>query len=265
MESTPTPIAAAQLSAHFGTANAPLIIDVRRTAQYEEDRVQVAGALRRVPEEVTQWLTALPVGRPIVVYCVHGRQVSQSVATQLSASGFEAYYLEGGINAWQAQNLPTRLRTAPASPQWVTRARPKIDRIACPWLILRFIDPQAEFLYVPGEQVQSIAAQTGATPFDIVGAEFGHVGEECSFDAFIRIFGIVDPALKQLATIIRGADTGHPELTPQSAGLSAISMGLSHNFSDDHDVLRHGLVIYDALYAWCRSCQAETHNWPPQS
>jgi hypothetical protein len=147
---------------------------------------------------------------------------------------------------------------------WVTRERPKIDRIACPWLIRRFIDPEASFLFVPTEQVFDVARVTGATAYDIPGAEpFSHDGELCSFDAFLKVYGIADAALDALALIVRGADTGHPELTPQSPGLLALSLGLSANYLDDHAMLEHGMVMYDALYAWCRSCQGETHNWTP--
>ena len=148
--------------------------------------------------------------------------------------------------------------------KWVTRERPKIDRIACPWLILRFIDAQAEFLYVPPAEVLAVAQATGATPYDIPGVEMSHVGELCSFDAFLAKHRLEDPALQQLAAIVRGADTSRLDLTPQSAGLYAISLGLSHCFADDHEMLRHGLVMYDALYAWCKACQGEEHRWPPR-
>ena len=147
--------------------------------------------------------------------------------------------------------------------KWVTRERPKIDRIACPWLIARFIDPQAEFLYVPADQVQRVADETGAVPYDIPGAEMGHVGELCSFDAFLKKYQLNDPALQQLAAIVRGADSGRPDLTPQSHGLLAISLGLSRNIPDDHEMLRHGKVIYDALYAWAKTRRGEKHSWPP--
>ncbi len=148
--------------------------------------------------------------------------------------------------------------------KWITRERPKIDRIACPWLIQRFIDTEAEFLYVPSNDVHRVAAQTGATPYDIPGVEMTHVGELCSFDAFIDKYQLDDPALRQLASIVRGADTSRLDLTPQSAGLYAISLGLSAVHHDDHEMLRHGLVMYEALYAWCQSCQGETHAWPPK-
>lgn len=147
--------------------------------------------------------------------------------------------------------------------KWVTRERPKIDRIACPWLVLRFIDTNAEFLYVPADQVMNVAQHTGAIPYDVPGVEFSHVGELCSFDAFLGKYGLKERGLAELAAIVRGADTSRLELTPQSAGLYAISLGLSANFTDDHEMLRHGLVVYDALYAWCSRLQNETHNWPP--
>lgn len=149
--------------------------------------------------------------------------------------------------------------------KWITRERPKIDRIACPWLVTRFIDKDAEFLYVPSGDVLRIANETGAIPYDIPNVELSHVGELCSFDAFLKKYGLNDPALQQLALIVRGADTARLDLAPQSAGLYAVSLGLSQNFSDDHEMLNHGLVMYDALYAWCRHCQGESHNWPPKT
>lgn len=148
--------------------------------------------------------------------------------------------------------------------KWVTRERPKIDRIACPWLIARFIDEQPEFLYVPARDVLEVAQREGAVPYDIPGVEMSHVGELCSFDAFLNKHGLTDPALAQLAAIVRGADTSRLDLTPQSPGLYALSLGLSHLYVDDHEMLRHGMVMYDALYAWCKSCQGEAHQWPPR-
>ncbi|SHN43512.1 hypothetical protein SAMN05192549_11744 [Duganella sacchari] len=148
--------------------------------------------------------------------------------------------------------------------KWITRERPKIDRIACPWLISRFIDPHAQFLYVPAQEVLQRAASDGAIPYDIPGVELGHEGELCSFDAFLKKYALEEPVLQQVALIVRGADTSRLDLTPQSAGLFALSLGLSKIYSDDHEMLRHGMVMYDALYAWCQSCQAEAHNWPPK-
>lgn len=148
--------------------------------------------------------------------------------------------------------------------KWVTRERPKIDRIACPWLISRFIDQAPEFLYVPADKVLDTARETGATPYDIPGVEMGHDGELCSFDTFLRKYKLTDPALQRLATIVRGADTDRLDLAPQAAGLLAISLGLSRNFSDDHEMLKQGIIIYDALYSWCKELQSEAHNWYPE-
>lgn len=149
--------------------------------------------------------------------------------------------------------------------KWITRERPKIDRIACPWLILRFIEPNAEFLYVPPDRVLSIARETAAIPYDIPGVELSHVGERCSFDAFLAKYQLTDPGLERLALIVRGADTSRLDLAPQCAGLYAISLGLSATIADDREMLRQGLIVYDALYAWCVHLQNETHNWPPSS
>jgi hypothetical protein len=145
--------------------------------------------------------------------------------------------------------------------KWITRERPKIDRIACPWLIVRFIDKQPEFLFVPTGDVLRVAGETGAVPYDIPGVELSHVGEECSFDTFLKKYDLTDPALQDLAVIVRGADTDRLGLAPQCAGLLAISLGLSHNFTDDHKMLEHGLVMYDALYAWCCHARDERHSW----
>ncbi len=143
--------------------------------------------------------------------------------------------------------------------KWVTRARPKIDRIACPWLVARFIDRDAEFLYVPAGEVLKVAEETGAVPYDIPGVEYGHVGELCSFDAFLRIHQLTDPALQELALIVRGADTGRLDLAPQCAGLLAQSLGLSALYADDHEMLGHGMRMYDAYYAWLMQARGETH------
>ena len=148
--------------------------------------------------------------------------------------------------------FPRAKRLASIDARWVTREHPKIDRIACPWLISRFINPSAEFIYVPADEVLAAAEERNATPYDITGVQFGHVGDLCSFDAIIQHFDVRDPALDHLALIVRGADTSRPDLTPQCEGLLAISYGLSANYPDDHEMLRHGMVIYDALYRWCR-------------
>jgi len=174
------------------------------------------------------------------------------VAETLRQAGVEAVYLEGGIGGWKGLQLPTRRKHDESENKWVTREHPKIDRIACPWLISRFINPGAEFIYVPPNDVAKVAAQVGGTPYDIKNVQFGHVGDRCSFDAIVDFYDIHDPALDHLAMIVRGADTSRPDLTPQCEGLLAISYGLSANFPNDHEMLKHGMVMYDALYTWCR-------------
>ncbi len=148
--------------------------------------------------------------------------------------------------------------------RWITRARPKIDRVACPWLISRFIDESPEFLFAAPGDVRRLADETGAIPFDVEGVRLSHEGPRCSFDAFLDEYKLDDPALADVAAIVRGADTARLDLAPQAAGLLAISLGLSHNFPDDHELLRHGFVVYDALYSWCRYAREETHTWNPQ-
>ncbi len=239
----------------------PIIIDVRRDNAYAAASGVVPGAVHRDASAAISWASEVELARPIVVYCTDGGEPSQSVAKFLRERGQPARYLEGGFGAWEASgNAITSKPRAPS--QWVTRERPKIDRIACPWLIRRFVDPEAEFAYVPTPQVKDYARRTGAIPYDIDGVEFSHEGERCSFDTMLRIYDIHDPALDRLAVIVRGADTARLELAPQAAGLLAISLGLSANFADDHARLAHGLVVYDALYPWCRNLQPETHNWP---
>ena len=252
------------LYARLGTAQAPAVVDVRRSADFAKASELILSAIHLDPDDVAQWQKEFS-GRQMVVYCVHGHQVSESVAAALRAAGIVALYLEGGIAGWMARNLPTRRAIGPQSRKWVTRERPKIDRIACPWLIRRFIDPKAEFIYVPADRVLAAAKETGGIPYDVAGVEFTHEGERCSFDTILRIYGIKDAALDHLATIVRGADTSRHDLTPQCGGLFAISLGLSANFPDDHEMLAHGMVMYDALYSWCRNLQAETHNWPAAS
>jgi hypothetical protein len=165
------------------------------------------------------------------------------------------HHIGSQLDALFGRRRPTR---------WVTRERPKIDRIACPWLIRRFIDPAAEFLYVPTTRVFDVARQEAAVAYDIPGAEFSHVGERCSFDAFIERFRLEDPGIAALAPIVRGADTDRHELAPESAGLHALSLGLSLNFADDHALLEQGMIVYDALYAWAAKAKGERHNWRPQ-
>jgi len=238
----------AALRKAIGSDHPPLVIDVRRNERFREASDVIHGALRRDPEQVAAWAKTLPAAASVVVYCVHGREVSQGVAKALGAK-----YLEGGIEAWRETGGELFQKPVNSSSRWVTRERPKIDRIACPWLIRRFIDPDAEFLYVPTSDVRRIASEKNAEPYDIPDVEFSHAGEECSFDAFLKFFRLKeDPALRELAIIVRGADTNRLDLAPQAAGLLAVSLGLSRLYEDDHEMLEHGMLVYDALYAWCR-------------
>ena len=263
-----TSIAPDALYRVLGGAHCPLIVDVRKSRAFDDDGLMLPGALRVAPDAIPAWL-APTHARPIVVYCVHGHEVSQSARASLAARGHHALYLEGGIALWREIGLPSMQKSqrfgvpGGGATRWVTRERPKIDRIACPWLVRRFVDPRAEFLYVPTSEVFAAAREHNAVAYDIPGAPLEHDGDLCSFDAFIKAFGLSDPALDDLAKIVRGADTGRPGLTPQSSGLLAISLGLSHNHIDDHALLEHGMVIYDALYAWCRHARDEQHNWKP--
>jgi rhodanese-related sulfurtransferase len=253
------------LYARLGSDAAPIIVDVRRDADFAGAETLVVDAFHRSPDHVEQWRTDLPSGRQIVTYCIHGREVGQGVAAALRLMGVEANFLEGVIAAWTEQKLPTRRNIGSTPSKWVTREHPKIDRIACPWLIRRFINPTAEFVYVPKDKVLAVARQTGGIPYDIDGVEFTHEGERCSVDTILRIYEIKDRSLDHLATIVRGADTSRHDLSSQCGGLFAILLGHSANFPDDHEMLKHGMVIYDALYTWCRTLQAETHNWPARA
>ena len=264
----PSPISISSLLATHGSAASPLVIDVRRAQAFEADAIMLAGATWRDPFATDEWIKFLPRQLDIVVYCVHGHEISKNACVALRVAGLNAHYLEGGIEGWKENGAPTIKKHAALSipspinrpSKWITRERPKIDRIACPWLIRRFIDPLAEFIYVPAAQVLAVAKSQSATPYDIAEVQFSHREDECSFDAFIHDFGIHDPALNDLATIVRGADTGKPQLTPQSPGLLAISLGLSALYPNDHDMLEHGMVVYDALYAWLKRARAEVHN-----
>ncbi len=252
-----------------GTSACPLIFDVRREEAYAEAADLLPTGKWRDHRLAEVWAEDVPPGREVVVYCVHGHQVSQGVAAVLRSYGLPARYLEGGIEDYRKlgapliakAGLPNRAEDKPS--RWVTRQRPKIDRIACPWFVRRFVDRDAVIHFVSAEWVEEVAAELDAVPFDIPDAAFSHVGELCSFDAFLARFGIVDPALTRLAEIVRGADTGRLDLAPQAAGLLAISLGLSAIEGDDLAMLDKGLALYDALYGWCRHAAEESHGWPP--
>ena len=280
-----------ELAARMGRADAPLLLDVRRDGKFAESPLMLAGARRCAPEDVAA-LAATGPAREVVVYCVHGHNVSADAATLLRAAGWDARLLAGGFEGgedgvdaaedivrWRLTPLPTMRKradwgvTGEQVSRWITRERPKIDRIACPWLIRRFIDPRAEFFYVPTAQVFSEAARLKAVAYDLPGAPVTHEGEWCSFDGLLRAFEIEDPAVDRLARIVRGADTGRLALEPQCAGLLAFSLGLSRLHKDDHSMLEAAMPLYDALYAWCASeahavwqgKSPEGHDWRPET
>ncbi len=250
------PIDSRSLYSQVGSPRAPLILDVRGDKAFDADPRMIAAALR--PDgDLVAFAARHAAGRPIVAYCVRGHEVSQEAARSLSRAGHDARFLEGGIEAWCAASLPTFQRRpdwrVPGGSRWITRERPKIDRVACPWLIQRFIDPLASFDYVPTPRVLDEAAARKAVPYDIPGAVVTHRGERCSFDALLEDFSLHDAALDRLATIVRGADTNRLDLAPQSAALMATSLELSKRYADDHEMLANAMPVYDELYAWCRS------------
>jgi rhodanese-related sulfurtransferase len=251
-------VTAAALRQSLRADRPPLVIDVRRNERFRESPYTIQGALHRDPATVDQWKRTLPAAASVVVYCVHGHEVSQNVAKTLGAR-----YLEGGIEHWKADGGELFAKPTGAATRWVTRERPKIDRIACPWLVRRFVDPDAEFLYVPTADVKRVSLEKNAIAYDIPDVEFSHEGERCSFDAFLKYYRLRDPALDALALIVRGADTNRLDLAPQAPGLAAISLGLSRNYKNDHEMLEHGMVMYDALYAWCKEGKDEVHTWNP--
>jgi len=200
-------------------------------------------------------------GRDYVVICHKGLKLSHGVAAILRAQGAKAEVLEGGFLGWLQAELPlTPLTALPAGPRWVTRHRPKIDRIACPWLIRRFLDRDAQFMFVPPAEVLAVADRFDATPFDVADAALGHVGEKCTFDAMITAFGLSHPALDRMAHVVRAADTNTHDQSPQAAGLLAISVGLSRMYKDDTSQLEAAMPLYDALYRWARDGFEEGHD-----
>jgi rhodanese-related sulfurtransferase len=260
------------LSSLIGSPSRVQILDVRKAEDFALNDGLIPGAIRWDYHANPALPANLDVSIPLVAYCVKGAHVGVSAAEQLLAQGFNASYLEGGLREWVASNAPAVKKrpdlgvTGETVSRWVTRARPKIDRIACPWLIRRFIDPMAQFFYVPTNEVFSFAATNNAIAYDIPGALLEHNGPLCSFDSFLRAFEIRSPALDVMATIVRGADTDALELAPQSAGLLAFSLGLSRNITDDYQMLAAAMPMYDALYSWAQTVvavSAEKHNWKP--
>lgn len=250
----------------MATRDAPQLVDVRRRDAFEASPQLLPGAIWRDAGQTQTWSAELGRARPIVIACKAGHEMSQAAVAQLRADGFDARVLEGGYEAWANAGLPFVAkaeldRLTPKRPGlWVTRRRPKIDRIACPWLIRRFVDPDAVFLYVARAEVAAVGERFNATPFDIDNTFFGHRSELCTFDVMIREFSLSTPALLRLATIVRAADTGQLDLCPQAPGLLAASLGLSRMYHSDLEQLEAGMTLYDAFYRWCRDATDETHE-----
>lgn len=258
----PAQISPAQLARLIGTPDAPVIIDVRIPDDFAANPRLIPTAIRHAHKEIDALAQQLKRQR-VVVICQRGQKLSEGAAALLRTHGVAAESLEGGTEAWVAAELPMVPAAAlPPTNLWVTRHRPKIDRIACPWLIRRFVDPTARFLFVTPAEVADVAIRFDATPFDIEGAYWSHRGDTCTFDTMITEFGLSTPALDRLATVVRGADTDHHDLAPQAAGLLAISVGLSRMYRDDLAQLDAGIALYDALYRWARDGFDEGHDWP---
>jgi rhodanese-related sulfurtransferase len=262
-----TSISPEKLSRLVGTVNAPTLIDVRIDEDFAADPRLIPGASRRSHRDVQDWGSGL-TGQSVAVICQKGQKLSEGTAAWLRHGGIAAEVLEGGHLAWTQAELPTVAaaklpkRDGRGRTVWVTRSRPKIDRIACPWLIRRFIDPAAVFLFVTPSEVEAVAQRFDAAPFDIENVFWSHRGELCTFDVMVKEFGLSTPPLERLATMVRAADTARLDLSPEAAGLMAASLGLSRMYDDDLEQLSAGILLYDAFYRWCRDAAKETHNWP---
>jgi rhodanese-related sulfurtransferase len=260
-------IAPDKLARLIGTPKAPIVIDVREDDALEADRRLIPGSVHLPYATAEQWASAYR-GKTVAVSCQRGKKLAEGAAAWLRHYGADAEVVEGGFEAWREARLPLvplaalPRRNVAGVTVWVTRSRPKIDRIACPWLIRRFVDPGAVFLFVAPAEVLAVAERFGATPFDIEDVFWSHRGELCTFDVMISEFGLRSEPLERLASIVRGADTSRLDLAPEAAGLLAVSLGLSRMFADDLQQLEAGILLYDALYRWARDATEETHNWP---
>ncbi len=264
---TPDAITTTQLARLIGTPDAPRILDVRIDDDHNADPRMLPGSVRRNHRTVSSWGAEF-AGQAVVVVCQRGQKLSQGAAAWLRHAGARAENLEGGFEAWtQAKGMlvePAHVpeRNDEGQTVWVTRVRPKIDRIACPWLIRRFVDPTAVFLFVAPAEVADVADRFGATPFDIENVFWSHRGKLCTFDVMLDELGLRTEALDRLATIVRAADTDALDLAPQAAGLLAASLGYSRMYREDLAQLEASMGLYDAFYRWARDAVGETHNWP---
>lgn len=263
----PNTISCAQLSRLIGQPDTPILIDVRTEEDQALDPRMLPRSIWRDPQQAGGWAREY-LGRKVIAVCQRGLKLSEGTAAWLRHEGIEAEILEGGFEGWVTHGgvlvrrdvLPPR--DAYGRTVWVTRSRPKVDRIACPWLIRRFVDPSAVFMFVAPTEVEGVAERFGATPFDIDGVFWSHRGELCTFDTMLDEFGVHSLALDRLALIVRGADTGRPDLAAEAPGLLAASLGLSRMYTDDLTQLEAGMALYDAFYRWSRDATGETHNWP---
>jgi len=257
-------ISADKLARLIGTPHCPALIDVRTDDDFNANPRLIPGSMRRPHADPSAWVDDF-AGRSAIVICRDGGELSQGAAAWLRHAGVAADALDHGFEGWRQAALPsvTIAKLPPLDRHgrtvWVTRARPKVDRIACPWLIRRFIDPRAVFLFVAAAEVEAVAERFAATPFDIEGVLWSHRGDKCTFDVMIEGFGLATEPLLRLAAIVRGADTGRMDIAPQAAGLLAASLGLSRMYADDLAQLEAGLALYDAFYRWCRDATEETH------
>lgn len=262
-----TSINVSQLARLVGTPGAPAIIDVRKAQYLAADGRWLPASYRRDAESAAAWAHEF-TGKRVIVVCQRGGSRSEGAAAWLRQSSVEAEILEGGFEAWRDSGgllvRPDALpqRDVKGRTIWVTRSRPKVDRIACPWLIRRFVDADAAFLFVAQSEVREVAERYGGAPFDIDDTFWSHRGETCTFDTMLEEFALKSPALDALALIVRGADTGRLDLSPQAPGLVAASLGLSRMYRNDLEQLEAGMLIYDAFYRWTRDAADETHNWP---
>lgn len=266
---TPNTITIDKLARLIGTPGCPVLLDVRTFRDFQADPRLIPSAVPRAWDRVMEWGPSLR-GRSAVVICAHGHNLSHGVAAHLRQIGVAAEALEGGAADWATAEQPMviadklRNRNDEGNTVWVTRSRPKVDRVACPWLIRRFVDPNAVFLFVPPAEVKDVAGRFDGEAFDIDDADvfWSHRGELCTFDVMVQELGLRTEPLLRLATLVRGADTGRLDLAPEAAGLLAASLGLSRIYADDLAQLDAGMLLYDAFYRWCRDATGETHNWP---
>jgi rhodanese-related sulfurtransferase len=255
-----------KLARLVGTAHCPALLDVRTEDDFNANPRLIPSAMRRPHADPSDWAGEFN-GHSAVVICQKGAKLSQGVAAWLRHAGVPADGLEDGFEGWRKAGLPLvpTAKMPPLDKQgrtvWVTRARPKVDRIACPWLIRRFVDTRAVFLFVAPSEVDAVAERFAATPFDVEGVHWSHRGEKCTFDVMVEEFGLATEPMQRLAAIVRGADTARFEAAPQAAGLLAASLGLSRMYSDDLAQLDAGMTLYDAFYRWCRDATDETHTW----